>query len=168
MPLVSNPLSLPPLLYRADSKLRLLLSVWRAGCENVAATSACVCVSLNACAPPPPLSSERDRGQVPWIARSLLPPPLSLSLSVLPSPSLPSPLSADINTQGTAAKIPGKVVKILGGYWIEREGEKTADRFVCWVHMTQTATFCGHSLVVQALLYLRNIKGKKLRHNAES
>lgn len=88
--LVSDPLSPLPALYPAGSQLRLLLSVWRAGCENVAATSLCVCecVSLNACAPPPPLSSEGDRGQVPWIARSLLPFP-SLFQSPPPTP-LPS------------------------------------------------------------------------------
>lgn len=117
----SSLLSLPP--FRARPKLRLPLSVWRAGCENVAASTmhvcACVCDSLNACAPPPPLSSEGERTSA--LNSPLTPPPSSFSLylSASPSPYPPLPpflLSADINTQGTAAKIPGKVVKILSGY----------------------------------------------------
>lgn len=61
-------------------------SLWKCGCYYYV----CKCASLNACAPPPPLCSEGDRGQVPWIARSLL-PLLSLSQAFIPS-SLPSSL----------------------------------------------------------------------------
>lgn len=141
---------LPPSLSPAASPLRLLLSVWRAGCGNVAATRICVCVSVFLSMHvrlPPPLCSEGDRGQVPWIARSLLPLP-SLFQS-LP----PSPLSADINTQGTAAKIPGKVVKILGGYWIEGErGWKDSRLFYLFrVHTVQSASFW----LLQVLVDLR-------------
>lgn len=167
MPLVSNPLSLPPSLCCAGSKLRLLLSVWRAGRENVAATSisVCVCVRFSQCMCASPSSWLWGRQRTSALNSPLTPPPyspLSLSLSVSPTPSLPSLLSADINTQGTAAKIPGKVVKILGGYWIERVRVKRQQTVLSvWVHTAQIPTFCGHSLVLQVLADVRNIKGKE-------
>lgn len=61
--LLSSPLSLSPslaLCRGAGSQPRLLLSVWAAGCENVAAMCVRECVSLNACAPPPLLYVQRE------------------------------------------------------------------------------------------------------------
>lgn len=90
MPLVSSPLSVPP--YRARSKLRLLLSVWRAGCENVA--TICVCFPQCMCASPS--SKLRVRQRTSALNSPLTPPPSPclpcLSLSFSPSitrPSLP-------------------------------------------------------------------------------
>lgn len=159
--------SSPPLpLYRAGSQLRLLLSVWRAGCENVAATSICVCVSeresvcFSQCMCASPSSKAPGRQRTSALNSPLTPPLLpSLPLSV---PPLPSPLlSADINTQGTAAKIPGKVVKILGGYWIERERVKRQQTFLS-VEFTRSKLplfLLDARWSVQVLVDPRNIKG---------
>lgn len=137
-----------PSLWRAGSQLRLLLSVWRAGCGNATATTMCVCVrkcvSLNVCAPPPPLCSEGDRGQVPWIARSLLPYP-SLFQALLPL-SLPLSLSWHQHSRDLCQNTRQGCQDTWRLLKRAREGEKTADCFICGVHTVQTASFCGHSL----------------------
>lgn len=138
--------------------IRLLLSVWRAGCENVAVTPMCECVSLNACAPPPPLCSEGDRGQVPWIARSLLPLP-SLFQSLHPPPSLPS-LSWHQHSRDCCQNTRQGCQDTWRLLNRERECAKTSNCSVCRVHTVQAASFCGHSLL-QVLVDVRNIIRKK-------
>lgn len=81
----------------------------------------CVWVCFSQCMRASPSCSMGDRGQVPWIARSLLPLP-SLIQSLYPPPCLPS-LSWHQHS-GDCCQNTSKVVKILGGYWIENEGLK--------------------------------------------
>lgn len=84
----------------------------------------CVQVCFPQCMCASPSSVLRGRQRTSALNSPLTPPPpLSLSglhpllpLFLPPSSLLFSPLSADINTQGTCAKIPGKVVRILGGH----------------------------------------------------
>lgn len=81
----------------------------------------CVQVCFPQCMCASPSSALRGRQRTSALNSPLTPPPpLSLRPSspppFLPPSLLSSPLSADINTQGTCAKIPGKVVRILGGH----------------------------------------------------
>lgn len=96
-------------------------SLWKCGCYYYA----CVQVCFPQCMCASPSSVLRGRQRTSALNSPLTPPPPPSLRPSSPPPSLPpSPLSADINTQGTCAKIPGKVVRILGGHWTERERVK--------------------------------------------
>ncbi len=114
--------------------LLVCVCMWVCVCVCVSVCE-CVCVSVwvwvwvcfSQCMCASPSSKLWGRQRTSALNSPLTPPPFPLSLFLSLPQSLytpPFPLSADINTQGTAAKIPGKVVKILGGYWIESERVK--------------------------------------------
>lgn len=92
----------------------------------------------------PLLYAQREtRGQVPWIARSLLPfPSLSLSLSFRPSTLIPSLLS--LSWHQHSGDLSQNTRQGCQDTWRllnrRKEGKKTVDCFICWVHTIQSAS----------------------------
>lgn len=133
-------------------------SLWKCGCYYYA----CVQVCFPQCMCASPSSVLRGRQRTSALNSPLTPPPPPSLRPSSPPPSLPPSLPS-LSWHQHSRDLCQNTRQGCQDTWRPlnraREGEKTADCFICWVHTVQSASLCDH-LLLQVHVHLSNIKGE--------